>query len=86
MDLGTNFLEILLSDSPNEAPNYEQPEYQAANLTTAQVVGRGTVDNNPTVDFIFIDEKGQKYIAMLTGRLVENLAGAIQGMRERTKW
>lgn len=85
MYLGTNDLNILLADSPQEAPNYEKPEYQGANLTTAHVVGKGTTDGNPTVDLIFEDENGQKYIAMITGNLMQMLAGAIQGMKERTQ-
>lgn len=84
MDLGTNDLNIVLADTPSEAPNYEKPEYKGANLTTAVVVGKGTVSGAPTVDFVFEDENGQKYIAMLTGGLVENLTGAIQGMKLRT--
>jgi len=85
MDLGINDLNIKLFDSPEEAPNYEEPEYRGGNLTTAVVVGNGTMEGNPTVDLILEDETGQKYIAMLTGGLIESLAGAIQGMRERTK-
>lgn len=84
MNLGTNDLQILMADSPSEAPVYREPEYRAANLTTAHVVGRGTVNGNPTVDFVFVDAGGQKYVAMLTGSLVETLVGAIRGMRERT--
>lgn len=80
-----NQLSIALHDSPQEAPNYEQPEYEGATLVTAVVVGRGTVEGNPTVDLIFEDVNGQKYVAMTTGRLMENLSGAIQGMKERTK-
>ena len=83
-NLGANHLTIRLADSPAEAPSYNKPEYLLAKLTTAQVVGRGTVSGNPTVDFIFEDESGQKYVAMLTGSLVENLAAAILGMKQRT--
>lgn len=83
-NLGFNDLKILLADSPDEAPKYNKPEYLLANLTTAQIVGRGTVRGNPTVDFIFEDENGQKYVAMLTGALIENLVGAIRGMKQRT--
>lgn len=83
MDLGTNDLEILLADTPEKAPQYQKGEFQAANMVTALVVGKGTKAGNPTVDLIFIDEYGHKYIAMITGALIENLAGAIQGMRER---
>lgn len=84
-NLGAHDLQIVLHDSPDEAPSYSKPEYLLANLTTARVVGRGTVSGNPTVDFIFEDESGQKYVAMLTGGLVENLAGAIRGMKQRTQ-
>jgi len=83
MDLGTNSLKIVMADTPSEAPNYEKPDYKGANLTTAVVVGKGTVAGNPTVDFVFEDEDGQKYVAMLTAGLIENLTGAIQGMKER---
>lgn len=84
MNLGTNDLRILMADCPAEAPTYRAPEYRAANLTTVQIVGRGTVSGAPTVDFVFVDENGQKYVAMLTGALVETFAGAVRGMRERT--
>lgn len=79
-----NDLKVLLADNPQDAPNYEKPEYLLANLTTAQVVGNGTARGNPTVDFIFEDEQGQKYVAMLTGGLIENLAAAIEGVKQRT--
>lgn len=84
MKLAPNYLKILLADSPEEAPNYEQPEYKAANLMTAHVVGNGTVQGNPTVDLIFEDEHGQKYMTMITGGLIQSLAGAVTGMKERT--
>ena len=84
MDLGTNEINMLLSDSPEEAPSYSLPEYKVANLTSAQIVGKGTQCGNPTVDLIFIDESGQKYVAMITGGLIEGLAGAVQGMKART--
>lgn len=84
-NLGANSLTILLADSPDEAPKYNAPEYRFANLKTAQIVGRGTTSGNPTVDFIFEDETGQKYVAMLTGGLVDNLAAAVRGMKQRTQ-
>lgn len=82
--MGTNNLSLKMADSPDQAPKYNAPEYRAANLMTAQIVGRGTVAGNPTVDLIFEDENGQKYVAMITGGLVENLAGAVRGMKQRT--
>lgn len=82
--MGTNDLNIKLFDSPKQAPHYEKGEYQAANLNEAVIVGMGTTAGNPTVDFVFEDAQGQKYVAMITGGLIENLAGAIRGMKERT--
>lgn len=84
-NLGANSLTLLIADSPDEAPTYRAPEYRVANLTTAQLVGRGTRSGLPTVDFIFEDENGQKYVAMLTGTLCENLAAAVLGLKERTR-
>lgn len=83
-NLGANTLSIRMADSPAEAPKYRKPEYLFATLEVCQVVGRGTVNGNPTVDFIFKDENGQKYCAMLTGTLVQNLAAAVTGMALRT--
>lgn len=85
MDMGETSLTVLMSDSPEEAPNYERPDYFPANLTTVHVVGNGTESGNPTVDLIFETEHGQKYIAMLTGTLIEEIGGAVKGMRERTR-
>lgn len=84
MNLGTNDLEIKLFDSPQEAPVFRTPEYNAANFKTVHVVGKGTVSGNPTLDLIFEDENGQKYIAMITAALWESVNGAIQGLKERT--
>lgn len=84
MKINADSLDIELCDTPQDAPIYRAPEYKAANLQTAVVVGMGTMSGNPTVDFIFEDDTGQRYIAMLTGSLIDNLAGAIRGMKERT--
>lgn len=84
MHPATNVLDIRLADTPQDAPKYHAKEYKAANLKQVVVVGKGTRDGNPTVDFVFEDEKGQKYIAMLTGALVENMTAAVKGMRTRT--
>lgn len=78
-------LALELHDKPEDAPKYNQPEHLYAKLAKALVIGRGTVLGNPTVDLVFEDEKGQKYVAMITGGLIENLAGAVRGMRQRTE-
>jgi hypothetical protein len=82
MELGTNDLSIEICKSVDEAPNYEKPEYRAANLQVARIVAGGTQLGNPTVDLIFSDENGQKYIAMMTGHLLEQLGQVIANVRE----
>lgn len=82
--MGTNDLTITLHDTPADAPTYQKGEYQGGFLQTARIVGQGTTGGNPTVDLIFQDNQGQKYIAMVTGALIQNLADAVEGMRQRT--
>lgn len=83
--MGTNDLSIQLFDTPAEAPIYRPGEHQRANLLRACVVGAGTVNGNPTVDLIFEDAHGKQYVAMTTGAILEGLAAAVRGVRERTK-
>ena len=76
-------MHIALHDTVATAPLYRAPEYKPADLVRCVVVGRGTEAGLPTVDFVFVDEHGQQHVAMLTGRLVENLAAAVAGLRNR---
>jgi hypothetical protein len=83
--LNFNHLAIELSDSPSEAPSYKLPEHRLAKLVSARIVGRGTVNGEPTVDLIFEDENGQKFVAMKTGNIMIMLADAVKGMQARTR-
>lgn len=85
MNLGTNDIAIKLADNPKEAPLYTGAKYEAANLKEAVIVGQGTRDGNPTVDLVFEDKHGQRYVAMITGAILEGVTNAVAGMRERTK-
>lgn len=68
-----------------DAPNYNNDKsFKAGKIDHVCVVGNGTAEGNPTVDFIFTDESGQKYIAMITGNLVVALAQAVKGMKLAT--
>jgi hypothetical protein len=57
--------------------NYSQPEYKAARIEKVVIVQSGTEMGRSTVDFIFVDETGQKHVVMVTGRLVQMLARAL---------
>ena len=52
---------------------YSTPEYIGVTLKQAVVVRQGTVEGNSTVDLILEDEKGQKYVAMVTGNLLRSV-------------
>ncbi|MGD2065606.1 MAG: hypothetical protein PVI43_00365 [Candidatus Bathyarchaeota archaeon] len=82
--MSTNAVNIKIFDSPEEAPNYNELEsWNAAEITEFGIVGKGTAEGNPTVDIQFKDKDGNRYVAMVTGGLIEMLAGAIQGKRLR---
>lgn len=74
-----NILSMEFKASPAEAPDYNTngEGFKAANILKAIIVKKGTVEGNDTVDLQFEDEAGQKYVAMLTGRLIKSLAAAI---------
>lgn len=83
-----NVLSIRIVDSPEQAPNYKGGDFTPANLTEAVIVCKGTVSGKPTVDLVFeIKDKDGNVtglaVAMVTGLILANLAGAIKGATER---
>lgn len=50
---------------------YRRPEYQPINITKVVVIRDGTTEGNPSVEFLLMDEKGQKYVVGLTGALIK---------------
>ncbi|MEE4191535.1 MAG: hypothetical protein V2I66_08140 [Halieaceae bacterium] len=75
-------LSIKLADSVEEAPNYEKPEHLGANLLEAVVVQNGTEQGGATVDLVFCDEQGQKYVAMTTLTLLRNMVIAADARKQ----
>lgn len=69
-------LKISVFDYPGEAADagyaYTAP-VKAATLQEAVIVRQGTKAGNPTVDLIFTDADGNKYVAMITGNLLKAL-------------
>lgn len=76
--MGTNDIKISIFQSPAEAPHYSTTDYKAAHLTDAVVVRNGTVEGHATVDLIFEDNSGQKYVGMITARLL-HAVGKVAG-------
>lgn len=78
-----NTINISLFNSPKEAPTYRPPAFFGATLTSAVIVKNGTVEGNATVDLVFMDDAGQKYVAMSTLRLLEAVVQAAAGIQQR---
>jgi len=79
--MGTNNLSVKVVHL-DEAVDYEEPEWVGLDLTDALVIKEGTTEGNPTVDLRLRDEHGNKYVAMMTGGIIEMLAGVISGSKQ----
>jgi len=73
--MGTNHIAIQICASPDDAPNYNTngEGIKPATLDRAIIVKDGTVGGEPTVDLQFTDEKGNRYIAMITANLLKSV-------------
>lgn len=71
-------LKVNVHNSVEEAPNYnEVGGYGGAVLVSAAIVRKGTVDNKSTVDLVFEDADGNKFVAMTTGKLLKMVTDLI---------
>ena len=70
-------LDIVICDNVDDALEkgfvYREPEYQHATITKAVVVKNGTEEGNSTVDIHFVDNKGNKFVAMITSNLLKSI-------------
>lgn len=73
--MNPNTLEIIICDNPKEAPNYNEDGkgFKPVNLLKAIIVRNGTAGGNSTVDLQFENEKGERFITMLTGALLKQV-------------
>ena len=78
----TNTVSIEIVDSPDQAPKYEK-DFTLLKMQKCIVVGKGTVNGNPTIDIQLTDENGNKFLIMATGGIIEMISGAIAGKRIR---
>lgn len=82
MDPVSNVVNVSLFDNPSQAPNY-QGDTTMLKMHTCIVVGKGTVEGNPTVDLQMVDDSGNKYLVMTTGAIMEMIHGAVAGKRKQ---
>lgn len=78
----SNKIDISIKDTPDQAPTY-QDDWTPVRMEKCIIVGKGTKSGKPTVDLQLKDKDGNKYLIMTTGAILESLAGAITGKRER---
>lgn len=78
----TTHFNVVLHDSPAEAPKYGE-DVTLLRIDAALVVGKGMESGAPSVDLQMTDAAGRKFLVMTTGSLLEMLGGAIAGKRQR---
>lgn len=67
-------VEVKRFENPGVAPHYSKNDgFKMARLTNIAVVDKGTARENATVDLVFEDEKGQKFVAMAMGSLIHSV-------------
>lgn len=73
----TQALGVHVVDDAHEATRqghfYRPPVFKPLQIEKVVVVKRGTQSGKSTVDLVFVDEHGQKYVTMLTGALLRSI-------------
>lgn len=78
--MSTNAIEIQIVNTPAEAPHYARDtcDVRSLSLDKVIIVRAGTEGGLPTCDFQLTDADGNKFVAMLTGRIVSQLGFFVQ--------
>lgn len=70
-----NYLDIEICENADEAALkgyvYSSDEYKPIEITKVVVVRKGTEEGNPIVDLILQDQEGNKFVVMITGKLLK---------------
>lgn len=78
-------LPIEINPDKKQAPHYLARDGFVGELRVNKVVitEMGTVENLPIVDFVVQTTNGEKYLMVLTGRLVNAISAAVRGTNLR---
>lgn len=79
----TNSMDVKVCDSVDEAPTYTE-ETPLLRIDQAVIVCQGTVTGAPTVDLIMSDHKGNKFVVMATGTILDMLAASVRGAHAKS--
>lgn len=68
-------LKLEIKESSYEAPNYKEngEGFVTVKLTKAIVVRKGMLNGNDTIDLQFEDDAGNKYVALITAKLLKTV-------------
>ncbi len=61
------------SDAVYKGFHYREPVYKPIEIKQVVVVQNGTESGKPTVDFILEDDTGQKFVFMITSKLLKSI-------------
>lgn len=77
--MNTNSITISICNHINDAPNYNTDGrgVKGAEIVEAVIVRNGTVEGNDTVDLVFKDQDGNKYVALVTGRILKTVTDLV---------
>lgn len=68
-------LDVVVCENPTEAIRqgylYREPVFKPISIDKVVVVKNGTTAGSSTVDIILVDDDGQKYVVMLTSKLLK---------------
>lgn len=74
----TNNLSITIADTYKDAPNYGA-DTCAVKIDKCIVVKKGMTSGMPSIDLQMTDENGNKYVALMTGNILESMAQVARG-------
>lgn len=79
----TSAISVQIAESVEAAPKYSE-EFKMVRADTVVIVPNGTKEGNPTVDIQLVDEEGNKYLIMATGKIMEMIGQMVSTSRRQT--
>lgn len=81
----SNAVSITIAPNPDQATDYnlEDNPPTPVKWVSSEIVAKGTEAGNPSVDMILTDDKGNRYLVMTTIGMIDGLAAAMRGVRDR---
>lgn len=75
----TNNVNVKIFNSIAEAPIHSK-EIIAVKIDEALIVKKGMTSGAPTVDLCMTDKDGNKYVALVTGKILNSIAQVVRGV------